>query len=179
MPDLDEAMAPATCAPLIGWLREHVHGQGARLGFQDLLRLATGKPLDPEDFTDHLRSRYLQRAAADQPVGHFRARVALARDRAPRRMADTSTPADHDPRRRAHRGAAAGGAARKLRCRRWPATLVAGSLIGPHTPGFVGNLALAGELLEIGIILLMFGVGLHFSAAGTGARRAASRCRAR
>jgi carboxypeptidase Taq len=36
-----------------------VHGQGARLGFQDLLRHATGKPLDPQDFMDHLRARYL------------------------------------------------------------------------------------------------------------------------
>ncbi len=40
--------------------------------------------------------------------------------------------------------------------------LVAGVLIGPNTPGFVGNLDLAHELAEIGVILLMFGVGLHF-----------------
>ena len=46
--------------PLMGWLREKVHGQGARLGFQDLLRFATGKPLDPTDFTAHLQSRYLE-----------------------------------------------------------------------------------------------------------------------
>ena len=41
--------------------------------------------------------------------------------------------------------------------------LLAGILIGPHTPGFVGNLKVAEELSEIGIVLLMFGVGLHFS----------------
>jgi len=41
--------------------------------------------------------------------------------------------------------------------------LVAGFLIGPQTPGFIADLALANELSEIGIILLMFGVGLHFS----------------
>lgn len=41
--------------------------------------------------------------------------------------------------------------------------LLAGILIGPFTPGFVANTALAGELAEIGIMLLMFGVGLHFS----------------
>ena len=41
--------------------------------------------------------------------------------------------------------------------------LVAGVLIGPHTPGYVGNLELAHQLAEIGVILLMFGVGLHFS----------------
>lgn len=41
--------------------------------------------------------------------------------------------------------------------------LVAGIAIGPFTPGFVGDADLAQELAEIGVILLMFGVGLHFS----------------
>ena len=41
--------------------------------------------------------------------------------------------------------------------------LVAGILIGPHTPGVMGNTTIAAQLAEIGIILLMFGVGLHFS----------------
>ncbi|MDB5540865.1 MAG: potassium-efflux system protein [Devosia sp.] len=41
--------------------------------------------------------------------------------------------------------------------------LIAGVLVGPHTPGFVGDAELATELSEIGVILLMFGVGLHFS----------------
>ncbi|AZO11461.1 sodium:proton antiporter [Mesorhizobium sp. M3A.F.Ca.ET.080.04.2.1] len=41
--------------------------------------------------------------------------------------------------------------------------LVAGVLVGPHTPGFVADASLANELAEIGVILLMFGVGLHFS----------------
>ncbi|MFL5266762.1 MAG: YbaL family putative K(+) efflux transporter [Stellaceae bacterium] len=41
--------------------------------------------------------------------------------------------------------------------------LLAGVLVGPFTPGFVADPALAGELAEIGVILLMFGVGLHFS----------------
>jgi CPA2 family monovalent cation:H+ antiporter-2 len=41
--------------------------------------------------------------------------------------------------------------------------LAAGVLVGPFTPGFVADAELAGELAEIGIILLMFGVGLHFS----------------
>ena len=40
--------------------------------------------------------------------------------------------------------------------------LLAGIAIGPHTPGFVGDTHLAGQLAELGIILLMFGVGLHF-----------------
>ncbi|EJD6046525.1 MULTISPECIES: YbaL family putative K(+) efflux transporter [Providencia] len=41
--------------------------------------------------------------------------------------------------------------------------LAAGVLAGPFTPGFVADAALAPELAEIGVILLMFGVGLHFS----------------
>ncbi|TCU37066.1 YbaL family putative K(+) efflux transporter [Rhizobium azibense] len=41
--------------------------------------------------------------------------------------------------------------------------LVAGIFVGPHTPGYVANQDLAPELAEIGVILLMFGVGLHFS----------------
>ncbi|RWM71568.1 MULTISPECIES: YbaL family putative K(+) efflux transporter [Mesorhizobium] len=42
--------------------------------------------------------------------------------------------------------------------------LIAGVLVGPNTPGFVADAGLANELAEIGVILLMFGVGLHFSA---------------
>ena len=41
--------------------------------------------------------------------------------------------------------------------------LLAGIAIGPQTPGIVADLAAAQQLAEIGIILLMFGVGLHFS----------------
>jgi CPA2 family monovalent cation:H+ antiporter-2 len=41
--------------------------------------------------------------------------------------------------------------------------LLAGVLVGPYTPGFVAAPAMAAELAEIGVILLMFGVGLHFS----------------
>ena len=43
--------------------------------------------------------------------------------------------------------------------------LLAGVFMGPHTPGFVADAAMAGQLAEIGVILLMFGVGLHFSVA--------------
>lgn len=41
--------------------------------------------------------------------------------------------------------------------------LVAGIVIGPATPGFVADLNLASQLAEVGVMLLMFGVGLHFS----------------
>jgi CPA2 family monovalent cation:H+ antiporter-2 len=40
--------------------------------------------------------------------------------------------------------------------------LLAGTLVGPHTPGFVADTALAEQMAEIGVILLMFGVGLQF-----------------
>src|SRR5690606_5856364 len=41
--------------------------------------------------------------------------------------------------------------------------LCAGILLGPSTPGFVADIELASQLSEIGVMLLMFGVGLHFS----------------
>src|SRR5215208_3799437 len=43
--------------------------------------------------------------------------------------------------------------------------LIAGVAVGPFTPGFVADAGLASQLAEIGVILLMFGVGLHFSIA--------------
>ncbi len=43
--------------------------------------------------------------------------------------------------------------------------LMAGILIGPHTPGMTADPAIASQLAEVGVILLMFGVGLHFSTA--------------
>lgn len=41
--------------------------------------------------------------------------------------------------------------------------LLAGIIIGPHSPGFIADVDIAEQLSEIGIVLLMFGVGLHFS----------------
>ncbi|MBK7877773.1 MAG: Kef family K(+) transporter [Planctomycetes bacterium] len=41
--------------------------------------------------------------------------------------------------------------------------LMAGMLVGPFTPGFVADAGLASQLAEVGVILLMFGVGLHFA----------------
>ncbi len=41
--------------------------------------------------------------------------------------------------------------------------LLAGIVVSPSTPGFVADVGLAGQLAEIGVMLLMFGVGLHFS----------------
>jgi carboxypeptidase Taq len=58
-PDLDEALARGDLSVLTGWLATHVHARGSLLGFNDLLREATGNPLDPKDFQDHLRARYI------------------------------------------------------------------------------------------------------------------------
>jgi CPA2 family monovalent cation:H+ antiporter-2 len=58
---------------------------------------------------------------------------------------------------------ALGFLASKLRLPPLVGYLFAGVLIGPFTPGYVADIGLAGELAEIGVILLMFGVGLHFS----------------
>jgi len=56
-----------------------------------------------------------------------------------------------------------GSIAHRLRISPLVGYLLAGVLAGPHTPGFVADQALATELAELGVILLMFGVGLHFS----------------
>jgi CPA2 family monovalent cation:H+ antiporter-2 len=40
--------------------------------------------------------------------------------------------------------------------------MIAGILVGPHTPGFVADANLAMQMAEVGVILLMFGVGMHF-----------------
>jgi monovalent cation:H+ antiporter-2, CPA2 family len=56
-----------------------------------------------------------------------------------------------------------GAIAQRLRVPPLVGYLLAGIAVGPFTPGFVADQSLAGELAELGVILLMFGVGLHFS----------------
>jgi len=56
-----------------------------------------------------------------------------------------------------------GALAQKLRISPLVGYLLAGVAVGPFTPGFVADQNLANQLAEIGVILLMFGVGLHFS----------------
>jgi CPA2 family monovalent cation:H+ antiporter-2 len=56
-----------------------------------------------------------------------------------------------------------GMVAQRLRLPPLVGYLIAGIIAGPYTPGFVADTALAQQLAEIGVILLMFGVGVHFS----------------
>ena len=59
VPYLDTALSRGDLSPLVGWLRTKFHSQGSLHGFNGLLRHATGKPLDPQDFQAHLTARYL------------------------------------------------------------------------------------------------------------------------
>ncbi|HVI52574.1 MAG TPA: carboxypeptidase M32 [Candidatus Sulfotelmatobacter sp.] len=59
VPGLLSSIAQGDFHPLLGWLRENVHGLASSLSSQDLLTRATGRPLDASVFKAHLRSRYL------------------------------------------------------------------------------------------------------------------------
>lgn len=56
-----------------------------------------------------------------------------------------------------------GSLAQRLRVSPVVGYLIAGWFVGPYSPGFVADQHIAAELAELGVILLMFGVGLHFS----------------
>ncbi len=59
LPDLRAAIGRGDTTPMLGWLRQHIHGQGCRLPWPELVASATGRPLTPEPFLAHLRHRYL------------------------------------------------------------------------------------------------------------------------
>ena len=59
VPQMDRCLARGDLAPLSAWLRAHVHAQGSRLNFNELLTEATGRKLDPTAFEQHLTARYL------------------------------------------------------------------------------------------------------------------------
>jgi carboxypeptidase Taq len=59
VPDIDEQIARGEFGGLMGWLRENVHGQGARVSAQELLKQATGKPLSAASALRYLESKYL------------------------------------------------------------------------------------------------------------------------
>jgi len=58
-PAIKPGIASGDFAPLVGWLRDNVHGKGSRLTSRELLMEATGRLLDPEIFKAHLKRRYL------------------------------------------------------------------------------------------------------------------------
>jgi carboxypeptidase Taq len=62
VPELDEQLSRGEFSGLLGWLRTHVHGLGAKVPVQDLLKDATGKPLSAVSFIRYVESKYLESA---------------------------------------------------------------------------------------------------------------------
>jgi carboxypeptidase Taq len=60
VPDVEEQISRGDFSGLMGWLRENVHGQGARVTTQELLKLATGKPLTATAALRYLEAKYLE-----------------------------------------------------------------------------------------------------------------------
>jgi carboxypeptidase Taq len=59
MPDLEDDIAAGRPAALVDWLRTNVHGRGSLQTAEELMTVATGEPLNPKIFLDHLTHRYL------------------------------------------------------------------------------------------------------------------------
>jgi carboxypeptidase Taq len=62
LPGLDEQLAHGEFSGLFGWLRTHVHGLGAKVPVQELLKEATGKPLSATSFVRYVEAKYLEQA---------------------------------------------------------------------------------------------------------------------
>jgi carboxypeptidase Taq len=60
VPDIDAQIARGEFAGLMGWLKQNVHGQGARVSTQELLKLSTGKPLTATAALRYLETKYLE-----------------------------------------------------------------------------------------------------------------------
>ena len=65
VPALDEQLAHGEFGGLLAWLRTHVHGLGAKVPVQDLLREATGKSLSASVFIRYVETKYLETAASE------------------------------------------------------------------------------------------------------------------
>ena len=63
-PSLDEEIAAGQFGGVMDWLRDNVHGVGARLPVQELMKEATGKPLTAAAYLRYLESKYLETPAA-------------------------------------------------------------------------------------------------------------------
>jgi len=59
LPELDGALSRGDFSLLTNWLTSHIHSNGARLGYNELLQAATGETLNPQAFETHLTNRYL------------------------------------------------------------------------------------------------------------------------
>jgi carboxypeptidase Taq len=62
VPEIPEALGRGDFGPLRGWLRENVHARASSAGTDEIMRAATGRPLEAEVFRRHLRARYVDRA---------------------------------------------------------------------------------------------------------------------
>jgi len=58
-PEIVPGIAKGDFGPLMAWLGDHVHGNARLMHAPDLLAKATGRPLAPKVFEDHLKNRYL------------------------------------------------------------------------------------------------------------------------
>ncbi|MHB1541330.1 MAG: carboxypeptidase M32 [Steroidobacteraceae bacterium] len=65
VPALDEQLARGEFSGLLGWLRTHVHGLGAKVPVQDLLRGATGKSLSAAAYVRYVEAKYLESVASE------------------------------------------------------------------------------------------------------------------
>ncbi len=64
VPALDEQLAVGEFSGLLGWLRTHVHGLGAKVPIQELLKSATGKPVSATSYIRYVESKYLENVAS-------------------------------------------------------------------------------------------------------------------
>ncbi len=67
VPDGEAALARGDLAPLLGWLRQHVHRPGHLYRAEEIIRRATGSGLNADPFLRHLERKYLNRGAQGQP----------------------------------------------------------------------------------------------------------------
>ena len=91
VPGLLDAIGQGDFAPLLAWLREKVHGQGAMPRFRELVERASGAPLTAEPFLAHLRERYLRNPIHSVAVATAAGR-AHGHEAKSRSLASNSTP---------------------------------------------------------------------------------------
>ena len=58
LPNISEAISEGNFSPLIDWMRRNVHSYASLFGTEELIEVATGRPLDTADFKEHLLVRY-------------------------------------------------------------------------------------------------------------------------